>query len=158
MTASHFVVVLCAMLGAASALATDQLQIRRWNPEGLSQPDGYSQIVTVEGEHKAIYLGGKAGVRADGSVPESLAEQSDLIFDNVRLALAEAGATPRDVIEIQIFIVDLEEVDPTPVYDDVRAFFPDGHEPVSMVIGVSALAYPSLLVELNVRAVVPLDD
>ncbi|MCY3988993.1 MAG: hypothetical protein OXF94_10455 [Gammaproteobacteria bacterium] len=31
--------------------------------------------------------------------------------------------------------------------------FPAGHKPASMVIGVSALAYPGLVVEINVRAV-----
>ncbi|MDE0487644.1 MAG: Rid family hydrolase, partial [Gammaproteobacteria bacterium] len=68
-------------------------------------------------------------------------------------ALKAAGATREDVVEIQIYIVNLENVDPTPVYQDVRDFFPAGHKPASMVIGVSALAYPGLLVEINVRAV-----
>ena len=135
-----------------------ELEIKRWNPEGLSQPDGYSQVVTVEGHYKTIYLGGKAGVRADGSVPATLAAQSDLIFENIRLALADAGAEPKDVVDIQIFIVDLEKIDPDPVYEDVRKFFPPGHKPTSMVIGVSALAYPELQVEINVTAVVPSED
>ena len=39
------------------------------------------------------------------------------------------------------------------MYQDVRNFFPAGHKPASMVIGVSALAYPGLLVEINVRSV-----
>ena len=46
----------------------------------------------------------------------------------------------------------LEKPEPTPVSRDVRNFFPAGHKPASMVIGVSALAYPGLLVEINVRA------
>ena len=54
-----------------------------------------------------------------------------------------------------MFIVDLASVDPEPVYDDIRRYFPAGHKPVSMVIGVDALAYEGLLVEINVRAVVP---
>ncbi len=68
-------------------------------------------------------------------------------------ALKAAGAGREDVVEIAIYIVDLEKVDPNPVYEDVRNFFPAGHKPASMVIGVSALAYPGLLVEVNVRAV-----
>ena len=130
------------------------IKIRRWNPDRLSQPDGYSQIVTVQGAHKSVYLGGKAGVRADGSIPESLREQTKLIFDNVTLALAEAGASPADVVEIQVFIVDLPNVDPSPVYDAIRRYFPADAKPVSMVIGVDALAYPKLLVEIRLKAVV----
>ena len=147
------------LIGFTAALAppvgAGELEIKRWNPEGLSQPVGYSQVVTVRGPGKTIYLGGKAGIYPDDSFPDSLAEQSDLTFENIRRALAAAGAKPEDVVDIQIFIVDLANVDPTPVYQGVRNFFPAGHKPTSMVIGVSALAYPGLLVEINVTAVVP---
>jgi enamine deaminase RidA (YjgF/YER057c/UK114 family) len=76
------------------------------------------------------------------------------MWQNVRTALTAAGARPEDVVEIQVFIVDLANTDPEPAYDDIRAFFPPGHKPVSMVIGVSALAYAGLLIEVNVRAMV----
>ena len=128
-------------------------EIERFNPRGLSQPDGYSQVVVAKNPGRFIYLGGKAGIHPDQSFPESLAEQSRLTFDNIEKALKASGAGREDVVEIQIYIVDLENVDPTPVYEDVRNFFPKGHKPASMVIGVSALAYPGLLVEINVRAV-----
>ena len=128
-------------------------EIERFNPRGLSQPDGYSQVVIAKNPGRFIYLGGKAGIRPDQSFPESLAEQSRLTFDNIDRALKAAGAGRENVVEIQIYIVDLENVDPNPVYEDVRNFFPAGHKPASMVIGVSALAYPGLLVEINVRAV-----
>ena len=131
-----------------------ELEIKRFNPQGLSQPVGYSQVVTVKGPGKMIFLGGKAGIYADDSFPETLEEQSALTFQNIRHALEAAGATPADVVDIQIFIVDLANIDPTPVYEGVRNFFPAGHKPTSMVIGVSALAYPGLLVEINVTAIV----
>lgn len=143
------------LYGALLSVVTGgELEIKRWNPEGGSQPDGYSQVVTVRGSGKDIYLGGKAGIYPDDSFPESLAEQSALTWKNIERAPNDAGATREDVVEIQVYIVDLANVDPTPVYEDIRSFFPEGHKPVSMVIGVSALAYPGLLVEINVRAVV----
>jgi len=131
-----------------------ELEIKRWNPEGLDQPIGYSQVVTINGNGKIILLGGKAGLRPDGFIPETLAEQSKLTWENIELALKAAGATRKDVVEIQIYIVNLAEIDPEPVYQDVRNFFPSGHKPVSMVIGVSALAIPELKMEINVRAIV----
>ena len=133
--------------------AAGATEIERFNPEGLSQPDGYSQVVIAKNPGRFIYLGGKAGIHPDDSFPESLAEQSRLTWANIDRALKAAGASREDVVEIQIYIVDLENVDPNPVYQDVRDFFPAGHKPASMVIGVSALAYPGLLVEINVRAV-----
>ncbi len=139
--------LVCALPVAAST------EIQRFNPEGLSQPDGYTQVVIARNPGRFIYLGGKAGIHPDDSFPESLADQSRLTWANIDHALKAAGATREDVVEIQIYIVDLEKVDPTPVYQDVRNFFPAGHKPASMVIGVSALAYPGLLMEINVRAV-----
>ncbi|MEO7773489.1 MAG: RidA family protein [Steroidobacteraceae bacterium] len=149
-----FLAAACAMLSAHSAHPAD-LEIKRWNPEGLAQPTAYSQVVTVEGSGKTIYLGGKAGVRPDNTFPKTLEEQVELIFDHVGIALAAAGATPADVVEIQIFIVDLADIDPSPIYKAVNKFFPVGHKPASMVIGVEALAYTGLLVEINVKAIVP---
>ncbi len=146
-----FIAVVTA-LGSAAAVA--ELTIKRWNPEGLDQPVGYSQVVTVEGQGKMVLLGGKAGLTADGFIPESLADQSKLTWENIDLALKAAGASREDVVEIQIFIVDLANIDPEPAYQDVRNFFPAGHKPVSMVIGVSALAIPELKLEINVRAIV----
>ena len=135
------------------------LEIERYNPQGLSQPTGYSQVVTIKGKYKTIHLGGKAGIYEDDTFPESLEEQSDLTFENIRIALAAAGASPKDVVDIQIYIVDLQDIDfdTNPVYADVRNFFPLGHKPTSMVIGVSDLAYPGLLVEVNVKAVIAED-
>ncbi|MDG2320082.1 MAG: RidA family protein [Rhodospirillaceae bacterium] len=134
--------------------AMAEIKIKRWNPEGLDQSVGYSQVVTIEGSGKMILLGGKAGLKPDGFIPETLAEQSKLTWENIDLALKAAGATREDVVEIQIFIVDLANIDPQPAYQDVRNFFPTGHKPVSMVIGVSALAIPELKLEINVRAIV----
>ena len=148
-------IVLAAVAAALSpAHAVAELKIKRWNPEGLGQPVGYSQVVTIEGTGKMVLLGGKAGLTADGHIPETLAEQSKLTWENIDLALKAAGATREDVVEIEIFIVDLANIDPNPAYEDVRNFFPAGHKPVSMVIGVSALAIPELKMEINVRAIV----
>ena len=147
----HLPVVVAALVPLATPA---EVEIKRWNPAGLSQPDGYSQLVTVRGAAETILLGGKAGIYPDGSFPASLAEQSQQMWRNVRTALAAAGAAPEDVVEIQVFIVDLANIDPEPAYDDIRAFFPADHKPVSMVIGVSALAYEGLLIEVNVRAMV----
>jgi 2-iminobutanoate/2-iminopropanoate deaminase len=148
-------IVIAALAAAlSSAAAVAELEIKRWNPEGLGQPVGYSQVVTIEGSGKMVLLGGKAGLTADDHIPETLAEQSKLTWENIDLALKAAGARRQDVVELQIFIVDLANIDPSPAYQDVRDFFPAGHKPVSMVIGVSALAIPELKMEINVRAIV----
>lgn len=144
-----------ALMALHSASAMAELEVKRFNPEGFSKPQGYVQVVTVKGNHKEIYLGGKAGLTADGKVADGLGAQARLTFKNIEQALAAAGAKMTDVIELQIYIVDLQKQDPTEAYQAVRDAFPAGFKPVSMVIGVSALAVPGLLMEVNVKAVVP---
>lgn len=141
------------VLHAAAAMA--ELEVKRFNPEGFSKPQGYVQVVTVKGDHKEIYLGGKAGLTEDGTIAKGLGAQARLTFENIEKALAAAGAKMTDVIELQIYIVDLQKQDPSEAYQAVRDAFPAGFKPVSMVIGVSALAIPELLIEVNVKAVVP---
>ena len=99
-------------------------KIERFNPQGLSQPDGYSQLVIARNPGRFIYLGGKAGIHPDQSFPKTLAEQSRQTFANIDRALKAAGAGREDVVEIAIYIVGLEAVDPNPVYQDVRTFSP----------------------------------
>ena len=146
--------IIIGVLMTTASITNAEVNIKRWNPEGLDQPVGYSQVVTIEGQGKLVLLGGKAGLRPDGFIPKTLEAQSKLTWENIELALNAAGATRKDVVEIQIYIVNLDKVNPEKVYQDVRDFFPTGHKPVSMVIGVSALAIPELKMEINVRAIV----
>ena len=98
-------------------------EIERFNPEGLSPPDGYSQVVIAKNPGRFIYLGGKAGItRTTASRGPGLNSRAPL--GQYRPRAEAAGATREDVVEIQIYIVNLEDIDPTPVYEDVRNFFP----------------------------------
>ena len=53
-----------------------------------------------------------------------------------------------------VYIVDLQGVDPTPIYEAIRDFFPEGAKPASTIVGVSALALPGLKVEVDATAVI----
>jgi 2-iminobutanoate/2-iminopropanoate deaminase len=151
---SSFPLLLAGLLALLPFAVSADVVIKRWNPDGLYKPAGYSQVVTVKGSGRHIYLSGMTGSREDRTFPKTLAEQSKLTFEKIRTALEDAAATPADVVDVEIFIVDLANTDAKPVYDDVAAFFPAGHKPASMVIGVSALARPGLLLEVKVTAVV----
>jgi len=137
-----------------SAPAWAEADIQRFNPEGLGQPSGYRQVVTAQGG-KTVYLAGQAGLRADGSIPDGLFEQAELTYENIAVALAAVGGSAADVVRITVYIVGLGEgVDPTPVYQAQGKFFPPDAKPASTILGVSGLALPELLVEVDVIAVV----
>ena len=127
--------------------------IKRINPEGLSKPQGYSQIVTTE-SGKTIHLAGQGGIADDGSVPENLDEQTKLMFAKIGIGLSAVGATSEDVVRIVVYIVDLDKINPMPIYQGIRSFFPEEHKPVSTILGVTALALPAMKVEIDVTAFV----
>ena len=89
------IITIGIMMSITSANA--DINIKRWNPQGLDQPIGYSQIVTVEGQGKIVLLGGKGGLRPNGSIPDTIEAQSKLTWENIELALNAAGATRKDV-------------------------------------------------------------
>ncbi len=130
-------------------------RLERLNPLGLNVPQGYAQVVTAEGAGRWVFLAGQGGIASDGTIPDDLAEQTRLMFDKVALALAAADASPADVVRIVLYILDLDVTDPSPVYAAVRAFFPADAKPASTVVGVSALARPGMLVEIDVTALAP---
>jgi len=143
---------LTALAFATSAQA--QVKIERLNPEGLSKPAGYSQVVTASGG-KRVWLSGQGGIKDDGSVPADLAEQTKIMFEKIGLALKGAGATPADVVAMRVYILDLGKgTDPTPVYAGIRNFYPAGAKPTSTVLGVTGFAVPGMKVEVEVEAVV----
>ncbi len=125
--------------------------IERINPKGLSKPQGYSQIVTTQGG-KIIHLAGQGGIADDGTVPENLDDETKLMFEKITIGLAAVGATMADVVRIVVYIVDLGNINPMPVYEGIRSFFPEGHKPVSTILGVTALALPAMKVEIDVTA------
>jgi enamine deaminase RidA (YjgF/YER057c/UK114 family) len=135
--------------------AGEPLRLERLNPVGLSQPRGYVQVVAAEGSGRWVFVAGQGGIAEDGSIPEDLETQSRLMFEKVAIALAAAGATPADVVRIVLYIVDLPEIDPAPVYAAVRDFFPPEARPASTVVGVAALARPGMRVEIDVTALAP---
>ena len=150
--------VLWALWSPASVHAAsedDALRLERLNPPGLSVPRGYAQVVIAEGAGRWVFLAGQGGIAEDGSIPEDLEAQSRLMFDKVALALAAAGASPADVVRIVLYIVDLPDIDPSPIYAAVRDFFPADAKPASTVVGVPALALPGMRVEIDVTALAP---
>lgn len=145
--------VLLFLAAPAADAADHAAAITRLNPDGLFKPNGYSQVVTVDGPVRWIVLSGQVGMREDRSVPESLEEQAAIAFDNVRRALAAAGATPQDVVEVEVLIVDLANIDPTPIFREYGKLFGEGARSASTVYGVPALVRPAYKLEVKATAV-----
>jgi enamine deaminase RidA (YjgF/YER057c/UK114 family) len=68
-------------------------------------------------------------------------------------AMEAAGGTLKDIVALRIYVVDYEAESGTAVSTALREFFSPKNPPASNWIGVSALADPEFLIEIEATAV-----
>jgi 2-iminobutanoate/2-iminopropanoate deaminase len=124
-------------------------------PEGLSRRvvGGhvlYSHVVVVEAK-KTIFVSGQLARDAKGEVvgKGDLRAQIRQTGENIKAALAAAGATLGDIVKTNTYVTNIEEFFK---HTDVRMEY-FGAMPTSTTIEVSKLAHPDLMVEIEVVAV-----
>ena len=125
------------------------------NPPTLNPANGYTHVVTATGG-TTVYVSGQVSVNEKAEVvgKGDFRAQVERTFDNLKAALAAAGATLKDVVKVTYFVVDLKP-DLVPVIREIRKTYLDPtHPPASSLVGVAALAVPDWLVEIEAVAVV----
>ena len=129
--------------------------IERFRPAHLHNKPHFTSVVTSEGG-KTIHVSGLVASDADGKLVAAgdLGGQMKFIFDNIKQALAERGATPANVVRKRIFIVGMR-LDHRPIIAGaMNDFYGDGGSASSTCIGVDALLIEGALVEIDVTAVI----
>jgi 2-iminobutanoate/2-iminopropanoate deaminase len=111
----------------------------------------YSHVVVVEGK-KTIFVSGQLARDREGGVVGAgdMRAQIRQVGENVKAALAAAGATLADIVKTNTYVTDIEEFFR---HVDVRMEY-FGALPTSTTVEVRRLAHPDLLVEVEVIAVV----
>jgi enamine deaminase RidA (YjgF/YER057c/UK114 family) len=126
------------------------------NPPTLCPTYGWTHVVATAGV-RTIHISGQTAVNAAGEVvgKGDLKRQTEQTFENLRLALAAAGATWRDVVVTRLYVVNLKP-EHVPVIREVRSRYVSAqHPPASTLVGVSALVGAEWLIEIEATAVVP---
>lgn len=124
-------------------------------PAGIAASPAYSHVAVASGS-RTIYLAGQVALDAQGALvgARDLGAQTTQALRNVGLALAAAGASFADVVKITTFVVDYRP-EMRSVIGQARApFFAGRPPPASTLVGVSALAAPEWLIEIEAIAVV----
>jgi enamine deaminase RidA (YjgF/YER057c/UK114 family) len=127
------------------------------NPAGLPKVDTHRQVSVATGS-KLVFLAGQVALDADGNTVGvgDLAAQVEQCYLNVATALAEVGGSFDDVAKLSLYIVDFTP-DKMPLLMEgiERAAAKLGGIPVPPItgLGISALAAPDLLVEVEATAV-----
>ena len=128
--------------------------VRHLKPEGLHNNPAYTHVVAARGE--VVFISGQVAVDAEGNVVGvgDLAAQTEQVMRNLQIALEAAGATFADVTKITTFVVDYEPGCGPPSPRCGVATCRPSNPPASTLVGVSALAAPELLIEIEATAVI----
>jgi enamine deaminase RidA (YjgF/YER057c/UK114 family) len=125
------------------------------NPEGLVKNPAFTQVVTVTGPAKTVYVGGQDAVDAAGQIvgKGDIKAQVEQIFKNIQIALEASGATLEDVVKWNIYVVQGQPLHPGfEVFQRVWGNRPN--PPAISMMFVAGLAHPDFLAEMDAIAVV----
>ena len=130
--------------------------VRFSNPKTRAKPPGYTYVVEATGPNRLIFIAGQLGLDIDNKLvggPGDFRAQAFKAFDNLRLALADAGATFKDVVKINNYLTDMSHIG---IFREVRdEFVHTAAPPASTTIAISQLARPGALFEVEAIAVLP---
>ncbi len=116
---------------------------------------GFSQVVVSTGT-KIIHCAGQTAWDKDLNIVggEDLEQQATQTLENVQAALAAAGATMRDVVRLDIYVVDYQRDKIPAISAALSRYFDPERLPANTLLGVAALAMPEFLIEITATAVV----
>jgi enamine deaminase RidA (YjgF/YER057c/UK114 family) len=123
------------------------------NPWSWSLRFGFNQAERIEGHQRVLVCSGQTATDAEGRPqhPGDMAAQLALALDNLETVLAGAGMGLSDVVRLDVFTTDVDELlrHYQPVVQRLDAA---RVRPPSTLLGVARLAAPELLVELQAMA------
>jgi enamine deaminase RidA (YjgF/YER057c/UK114 family) len=111
-------------------------------------PSVISHVVKVSGARDAIYVSGQVSTDENGVVVGvgDLETQIHQVFKNLKKVLGSAGATLEDVVLLNAFMTDIQQIN---VFRTLRRQYLDNnHPPAITTVGVTGLAGPGLLIEI----------
>ncbi len=145
-----FALLTVALTTSVYAEDDDQLQKEFINPSGTS----FSNVVTVSKNGvKTIYVSGQVGF-FEGKLPQGFSGQVDNVFKNLAFQLEAVGASLSDIVKTNVYIVGLD-AEKLKAFNAVRAKHLIGEGlPASTLLGIQALVFPGLQIEIEAVAVI----
>lgn len=132
------------------------MKIEHLNPEALFKPRGFTQVITVSGPHKTIYIGGQDSVNEKGETvgKGNLRKQTEQVLSNIEKALEAAGAKLENIVKWNVYIV--QGQNPQEGFEVFKEKWGNKPNPPTItVLFVSGLENPDWLVEIEAIAIAP---
>lgn len=121
----------------------------------LSDVAEYAYAATAPADARLIFLAGACPLDEDGSTVAvgDYAGQARKAVENMRTALAAAGADLGDVVSTRVLVASARREDLVAAWQVVRDAFAE-HDVPSTLVGVTVLGYKDQLVEVEAVAAV----
>ncbi|MFZ8901775.1 MAG: RidA family protein [Ilumatobacteraceae bacterium] len=109
----------------------------------------YAHAILTEAPQRLLHTSGVVPIAPDGSVPDGVSAQADVVWANLSAILAEADMSPTDVVSVTTYVVHGEDLAAVMAARD-RAL--GGHRVASTLVTVPALARPEWRLEIALVA------
>ncbi len=124
------------------------------NPVTWSVEMGFNQGEVVSGQTRTLYISGQTAMSGDGKPQHDgdMAAQLALSIDNLQAVLAEAGMSLANLVRLNVYTTDVDLL--FQHYGVLAARLGAAAvAPTTTMLGVTRLAIPTLMVELEGTAV-----
>jgi reactive intermediate/imine deaminase len=121
-------------------------------PDGLPPVNGYSHAVAFSG--RMIAVSGQVPLDGEGRIvgQDDPTAQVRQVFENLKNALAAAGAGMQDVVKLTIYLTDLADLEAFRLVRD--EYIAVDKPPASSLVQVSGLVNPAFRVEIDALAAI----
>ncbi len=119
-------------------------------PADIAAPAAnYAHAVLTESGARWLHTSGVVPTAPDGSTPEALGDQAELVWTNIAAMLRDAEMTLSNIVSVTTYVVVGEDLAPVMAARDNALA---GHRAASTLITVPALARPEWRMEIAVVA------
>lgn len=134
----------------------DTTKVTLQSPEGLHKNPAFSQLATVEGSYKTVYIGGQDAVDTAGKIvgKGDIEAQAKQVLANIEVALQAGGASLGHIIKWNVYVVQGQPLEGAyKVFQGAMSKMEN--PPLITMAFVAGLGNPDYLLEMDAIAVVP---
>jgi enamine deaminase RidA (YjgF/YER057c/UK114 family) len=132
----------------------EETSLKVLQPAGWPRPKGYANGMSARGE--MVFVGGMIGLDSEGYLAKGFVAQTKLALANIAAVLREAGASPRHIVRLTWYVVDMDEYRAArPALGSAYREVMGRHFPAMAVVEVNRLLEPLARVEIEATAVLP---
>ncbi len=136
-----------------NAIAVDK---ERTNPPGIFKHPNFTRVITVKGGGKMIFIAGQtpSDMEYKCVAPGDFRGQFISVMENLKIALASAGANFDDVVHRRTYVLDMDKYLASMRGPDIPRYWNPDKQPASTTVQVSRLSDPCFLIEIDLLAIV----